>query len=132
MSKEYCSGARDYIERYVEFQEIKVNAQAKLDMLLAEANSIIPSQERSKAMEFEVKIASQRTYIGRIDGIIKDWGKALASLGQTFNKTEYLMFNTLIIRGVPPKNTKWGLQTCYNFRTKVFKAIQELEQKKEG
>lgn len=123
--------ARDYIQRFVEFQELKINAQAKLDLLLAESNSIIASQERDKALELEVKIQNQRTYLRRIEDIIRQWGNALASLSSTYNKTEYEMFNTLIIRGVPPKKTKWSLQTCYNFRSQVFKDIQKLT-KKEG
>lgn len=122
---------RDYIKRYVEFQEIKINAQAKLDILVAESNAIITSQERSKAAELEVKISNQRTYIRRLDDVINKWGNALASLSATYNKTEYEMFNTLIIRGVPPKKTKWALQTCYNFRNQVFKDIAKLT-KKEG
>lgn len=123
--------ARDYIQRFVEFQELKINAQAKLDLLLAESNSIIASQERDKALELEVKIQNQRTYLRRIEDIIRQWGNALASLSSTYNKAEYEMFNTLIIRGVPPKKTKWSLQTCYNFRSQVFKDIQKLT-KKEG
>lgn len=122
---------RDYIKRYVEFQEIKINAQAKLEILVAESNAIIASQERSKAAELEVKISNQRTYIRRLDDVINKWGNALASLSATYNKTEYEMFNTLIIRGVPPKKTKWALQTCYNFRNQVFKDIAKLT-KKEG
>ena len=122
---------RDYIKRYVEFQEIKINAQAKLDILVAESNAIIASQERSKAAELEVKISNQRTYIRRLEDVINKWGNALASLSATYNKTEYEMFNTLIIRGVPPKKTKWAQQTCYNFRNQVFKDIAKLT-KKEG
>lgn len=125
-------GVRDYIVRFVEFQEIKINAQAKLDLLLAESNSIIASQERNKALELEVKINAQRTYLARINNIIKDWGNALASLSQTYNKSEYEMFNTLIIRGVPPKKTKWGLQTCYNFRSQVFRDIEKLTKKEDN
>lgn len=122
---------RDYIKRYVEFQELLINARAKLELLYAESNSIIASQERTKAIELEFKIEAQRTYVGRIEEIIKKWGNALASLGQTYDKTEYEMFNALIIRNVPPRKTKWSPQVCYNFRSKVFQDIARLE-KKEG
>jgi len=122
---------RDYIARYVEFQELKINAQAELDLLVAEQQNLIPSMDRVKTAELEVRITNARTYLGRLKQIVNDWGNALASLGQTYNKTEYEMFNVLIIKGIPPKKTKWALQTCYNFRAKVFKDIARLE-KKEG
>ena len=122
---------RDYIARYVEFQELLIDAQAELDLLLAEQQHLIPSMDRVKTAELEVRITNARTYLGRIKAIINEWGTALAHLGQTYNKTEYEMFNVLIVRGVPPKNTKWALQTCYNFRNKVFKDIARLEKKHE-
>ena len=71
-------------------------------------------------------------YKNNINNIIKDWGNALASLSQTYNKSEYEMFNTLIIRGVPPKKTKWSLQTCYNFRSQVFRDIEKLTKKEDN
>lgn len=120
---------RDYIARYVEFQELLINAQAELDTLLAQQQHLIPSMDRVKTAELEVRITNTRTYLGRLKTIIKDWGDALACLGQTYNKTEYEMFNVLIIKGVPPKKTKWALQTCYNFRAKVYKDIARLEKK---
>ncbi len=122
---------RDYIARYVEFQELKINAQAELDMLLAEQQHLIPSMDRMKTAELEVRITNARTYLGRIKDIVNEWGNALASLSQTYNKTEYEMFNVLIVKGIPPKRTKWALQTCYNFRAKVFKDIARLEKKDE-
>lgn len=122
---------RDYIARYVEFQELKINAQAELDMLLAEQQHLIPSMDRMKTAELEVRITNARTYLGRIKDIVNEWGNALASLSQTYNKTEYEMFNVLIVKGIPPKRTKWALQTCYNFRAKVFKDIARLEKKGE-
>jgi len=122
---------RDYIERYVEFQELLINGQAELDMLLAQQQRLIPSLDRGKTQELEVRITNARTYLGRIKQIVKDWGDALAALGQTYNKTEYEMFNVLIIRGIPPKKTKWAVGTCYNFRAKVFKDIARLERKED-
>jgi len=122
---------RDYIERYVHFQELMINAQAELDALVAEQQHLIPSMDRMKTAELEVRITNARTYLGRLKTIVKDWGDALAQLSQTYNKTEYEMFNVLIIRGIPPKKTKWALQTCYNFRAKVFKDIARLEKKDE-
>lgn len=122
---------RDYIQRYVEFQELLINAQAELDLLVAEQQHLIPSMDRMKTAELEVRVTNARTYLGRIKSIIKDWGDALAALGQTYNKTEYEMFNILIIKGIPPKKTKWALKTCYNFRAKVFKDIARLEKKDE-
>lgn len=122
---------RDYIVRYVLFQELMISAQAELDMLIAEQQHLIPSMDRMKTAELEVRIANARTYLGRLKTIVKDWGDALAQLGQTYNKTEYEMFNVLIVRSVPPKKTKWALQTCYNFRAKVFKDIARMEKKDE-
>ena len=74
---------RDYIARYVEFQELKINAQAELDMLLAEQQHLIPSMDRMKTAELEVRITNARTYLGRIKDIVNEWGNALASLSQT-------------------------------------------------
>lgn len=122
---------RDYIERYVHFKELLISAQAELDALLAEQQHLIPSMDRMKTAELEVRITNARTYLGRLKKIVKDWGDSLVALGQTYNKTEYEMFNVLIIRGIPPKKTKWALQTCYNFRAKVFKDIARLEKKDE-
>ena len=122
---------RDYISRYIEFQELTINAQAELDALIAEQQHLIPSMDRVKTAELEVRITNARTYLSRLKKIISDWGDALAALGQTYNKTEYEMFNILIIKGVPPKKTKWALQTCYNFRAKVVKDIARLEKKEE-
>lgn len=122
---------RDYISRYIEFQELTINAQAELDALIAEQQHLIPAMDRVKTAELEVRITNARTYLSRLKKIINDWGDALAALGQTYNKTEYEMFNILIIKGVPPKKTKWALQTCYNFRAKVFKDIARLEKKDE-
>ena len=125
------TNVRDYIERYVDFQELLINAQAELDLLIAEQERLIPRLDREKAMELEVRITNARTYLGRIKQIVKDWGDSLAALGQTYNKTEYEMFNVLILRGIPPKKTKWALGTCYNFRAKVYKDIARLEKKEE-
>ncbi len=123
------TNVRDYIERYVEFQELLCGAQTELDVLIAEQQHLIPSMDRMKTAELEVRITNARTYLGRIKTIVREWGDALAQLGQTYNKTEYEMFNVLIIKGIPPKKTKWALQTCYNFRAKVFKDIARLEKK---
>ena len=131
MMEDRPTDVRDYIQRYVQFQELMISAQAELDMLLAEQQHLIPSMDRVKTAELEVRVTNSRTYLGRLKTIVKDWGDALAHLGQTYNKTEYEMFNVLIIRGVPPKKTKWALQTCYNFRAKVFKDISRLENKDE-
>lgn len=120
----------NYIEKYIEFQELKINAQTELDLLLAYQSTLVPSYDREKAMELEVRIVGVRTYIGRIDEIIKQWGNALAALGQTYNKTEYELFNLLIIKGVPPKKiTNWALQTCYNYRTKFYRDLRRLRSK---
>lgn len=118
---------RDYITKYVEFQELLINSQAELDVLVAEQQRLIPSMDRLKTAELEVRITNARTYLGRLKTIVDEWGDALAQLGQTYNKTEYEMFNVLILKSVPPKRTKWALQTCYNFRAKVFKDIARLE-----
>lgn len=123
------TNVRDYIARYVEFQELLCGAQTELDVLIAEQQHLIPSMDRMKTAELEVRITNARTYLGRIKTIVREWGDALAQLGQTYNKTEYEMFNVLIIKGIPPKKTKWALQTCYNFRAKVFKDIARLEKK---
>lgn len=123
------TNVRDYIVRYVEFQELLCGAQTELDVLIAEQQHLIPSMDRMKTAELEVRITNARTYLGRIKTIVREWGDALAQLGQTYNKTEYEMFNVLIIKGIPPKKTKWALQTCYNFRAKVFKDIARLEKK---
>ena len=125
------TNVRDYIERYVDFQELLINAQAELDLLIAEQERLIPRLDRDKTMELEDRITNARTYLGRIKQIVKDWVDSLAALGQTYNKTEYEMFNVLILRGIPPKKTKWALGTCYNFRAKVYKDIARLEKKEE-
>lgn len=132
MKKQKIQRSSNYIEKYIEFQELKINAQTELDLLLAYQQTLVPAYDREKSAELEVRIIGVRTYIGRIDTIIKKWGDALAALGQTYNKTEYEMFNLLIIKGVPPKKiTNWALQTCYNYRTKFYRDLERLRSKTE-
>ncbi len=121
------SDVRDYIQRYVQFQELLINAQAELEALQAEEHKYIASIDKMKVAEMQVRVTNARTYVSRLKQIVTDWGDALAHLGQTYNKVEYEMFNTLIIKGVLPAKTKWSKRKCYKFMNQVRKDIARLE-----
>ncbi len=118
--------ARDYVSKFVLFQEMRINACAELDALLAEQRSLTSFRNKDRLMELSVLISSQQTYISRLDRIVAEWGDALAALGQTYGKSEYEMFVELIIKGRNPKDTKWAQQTCYNFKSRVYREMRSI------
>ena len=88
---------------------MRINAQAKLEILVAERSKVLARKEPNFDMELQVRIINQQTYISRIDEIIKKWSDALIMLASTYGDKELEMFSVLIIKNTPlEKVKKWS------------------------
>lgn len=114
--------------QYIHFQELRINAKAELDVLVAKNSKLIAKTDKKLATEIEVRIINQQTYISRIESIIKKWSDALMMLAQTYNKKEYEMFVKLIVEGRSPYECKkWTKSECNVFINKISNQIQKLQ-----
>lgn len=121
---------KNSLEQYIRFQELRINADAELQVLLAQRRRLIPSKDSEKCTEMDLRIINQQTYISRIDEIVKRWSNALIMLASTYGDKELEMFVTLIVRQTPPhKVKKWSKSACYRFINEVNNQIQALKEK---
>lgn len=121
---------KNSLEQYIRFQELRINADAELQVLLAKRRRLIPSKDAEKCTELDLRIINQQTYISRIDEIVKRWSDALIMLASTYGDKELEMFVTLIVRQTPPhKVKKWSKSACYKFINEVNNQIQALKEK---
>ena len=121
---------KNSLEQYIRFQELRINADAELQVLLAQRRRLIPSKDSEKCTEMDLRIINQQTYISRIDEIVKRWSDALIMLASTYGDKELEMFVTLIVRQTPPhKVKKWSKSACYRFINEVNNQIQALKEK---
>lgn len=121
---------KNSLEQYIRFQELRINADAELQVLLAQRRRSIPSKDAEKCTELDLRIINQQTYISRIDEIVKRWSDALIMLASTYGDKELEMFVTLIVRQTPPhKVKKWSKSACYKFINEVNNQIQALKEK---
>lgn len=117
------------IQDYIDFQTLRINAQAKLDVLVAERSKLIPKKDREFDTELQVRIINQQTYISRIDEIIKQWSDSLIMLASTYGDKELEMFSVLIIKNTPlEKVKKWSKSECLSFINKVRHQLEELKE----
>ena len=121
---------KNSLEQYIRFQELRINADAELQVLLAQRRRLIPSKDAEKCTEMDLRIINQQTYISRIDEIVKRWSDSLIMLASTYGDKELEMFVTLIVRQTPPhKVKKWSKSACYKFINEVNNQIQALKEK---
>lgn len=120
MAKEYI----DYVDTYYQFLEAQANAVALFEMYKAESFSH-PPQERKA--ELKVLIEAQQVYINRLNKIINEWTATLLNIKASLRHKEYEMFDELIIKQKAPKETKWSLKTCYNFKFKINQRLANLK-----
>ena len=121
---------KNSLEQYIRFQELRINADAELQVLLAQRRRLIPSKDAEKCTELDLRIINQQTYISRIDEIVKRWSDSLIMLASTYGDKELEMFVTLIVRQTPPhKVKKWSKSACYRFINEVNNQIQALKEK---
>ena len=121
---------KNSLEQYIRFQELRINADAELQVLLAQRRRLIPSKDAEKCTELDLRIINQQTYISRIDEIVKRWSDSLIMLASTYGDKELEMFVTLIVRQTPPhKVKKWSKSACYKFINEVNNQIQALKEK---
>ena len=118
------------LQDYIDFQTLRINAQAKLEILVAERSKVLARKEPNFDMELQVRIINQQTYISRIDEIIKKWSDALIMLASTYGDKELKMFSVLIIKNTPlEKVKKWSKSECLSFINRVNHQLQGLKEK---
>lgn len=123
---------KNCLQDYIDFQTLRINAQAKLDVLVAERSKLIPKKDREFDTELQVRIINQQTYISRIDEIIKQWSDSLIMLASTYGDKELEMFSVLIIKNTPlEKVKKWSKSECLSFINKVRHQLEELKEKED-
>ena len=123
---------KNSIEQFIRFQELRINANAELELLAAERRKLIPSKDPERCTEMDVRIINQQTYISRIDEIIKKWSDSLIMLASTYGDKELEMFNVLIVKRTPPhKVKKWSNSACYKFINEVDQQLKALIERRD-
>ena len=129
------SGEKDtvhkVIKEFVNFQELQINAKAELDILIAynaKNNKLGKRKNVALSNELKLRIINQQIYIDRIKDIVKQWSEALLMLAQTYDDKECEMFLTLIVKNIPPEETKWKKTECDEFIKQVKQQIKSLKE----
>lgn len=121
-----------YVKTYVNLLEQITCAQAELDALTFEYNSLHPDRDARERKLINESINAQRQLIQKLNNNIEKWGNDLKAIGEKYGEDEYALFKMLIIDGIPPSRVPYSLSAAYRYLTKFNKDIAEYQKSRES